>query len=54
MQTIQKILKVKSLYQSDIQGKGNLGAKTDVFREPKFTWVQGALFICIIARIKKF
>ena len=28
MRKFQKILKVKSLYQSDIQGKGNLGANT--------------------------
>ena len=28
MRTFQKILQVKSPYQSDIQGKGNLGANT--------------------------
>ena len=28
MQKFQKIIKVKSPYQSDIQGKGNLGANT--------------------------
>ena len=41
MRKFQKILKVKSPYQSEIQGKGS---KHKVFREPKFTWVQGALF----------
>ena len=48
MRKFQNIIKVKSLYQSDIQGKGNLGANTKFlggqnlhgFRELFFTMAQ--------------
>ena len=48
MRKFRKIIKVKSLYQLDIQGKGNLGANTKFlgsqnlhgFRELFFTMAQ--------------
>ena len=52
MQKIQKILKVKSSFQFDVQGRGNLGAKTKMLgsqnlhgcKEPKFTMAEINIF----------